>query len=78
MRRQGFKRSPLAIDGSGVETEAQSNHMHRMGADCAQGYLFSKPFDAPTAEMLYRSGCKPESECNGSNRALVAEVEAVL
>ncbi len=40
----------------GVETEAQRARLAELGCEGAQGYLFSPPVDAETAELLLRQG----------------------
>jgi EAL domain-containing protein (putative c-di-GMP-specific phosphodiesterase class I) len=38
-----------------VETQAQLTRLRELGCDDAQGFLFSPPVDAETAEMLLKS-----------------------
>ncbi len=46
----------MGVIAEGVETEEQSEKLHGLGADLAQGFLFSGPVEAETAEMLYLLG----------------------
>lgn len=46
----------MGVIAEGVETEEQSEKLHGLGADLAQGFLFSRPVEAETAEMLYLLG----------------------
>jgi EAL domain-containing protein (putative c-di-GMP-specific phosphodiesterase class I) len=45
----------LSAIAEGVETEAQLARLRELGCDAAQGYLFSPPVDAETAEALLKS-----------------------
>ncbi len=44
----------LEIIAEGVETEQQLQRLRELGCTYLQGFLFSKPLDAETAECLYR------------------------
>ncbi|MFT3928135.1 MAG: GGDEF and EAL domain-containing protein [Myxococcales bacterium] len=46
----------LPAIAEGVETEAQLARLRELGCEGAQGYLFSPPVDADSAEVLLRSG----------------------
>ena len=46
----------LPAIAEGVETEGQLARLRELGCEGAQGYLFSPPVDAETAEVLLRSG----------------------
>lgn len=45
----------LRTSAEGVETEAQLNHLRRIGCSMAQGFLFSEPVPAPELEDLLRT-----------------------
>jgi diguanylate cyclase (GGDEF)-like protein len=45
----------LEVIAEGVETEEQLSVLRALGCGYLQGYLFSKPVDADTAERLYRT-----------------------
>ncbi|MBM4379341.1 MAG: EAL domain-containing protein, partial [Deltaproteobacteria bacterium] len=42
----------LKVTAEGVDSEAQMEHLDRLGCELAQGYLFSRPVDATGAEDL--------------------------
>lgn len=42
----------LSVLAEGVETEAQLDHLRRLGCDGAQGFLFGRPLPADEAEKL--------------------------
>jgi diguanylate cyclase (GGDEF)-like protein/PAS domain S-box-containing protein len=44
----------LEVIAEGVETEQQLTRLRKLGCTYFQGFLFSKPVDAMTAESLYR------------------------
>lgn len=46
------RRLGLKTVAEGVETESQRAFLDRVGCDMIQGYLFSRPVDAPTFEKL--------------------------
>jgi diguanylate cyclase (GGDEF)-like protein/PAS domain S-box-containing protein len=48
----------LKVIAEGVETEEQLSSLRRLGSDCVQGFLFSKPIDANAAELLYQETCE--------------------
>jgi diguanylate cyclase (GGDEF)-like protein/PAS domain S-box-containing protein len=48
----------LEVIAEGVETEEQLRSLRRLRCDNAQGFLFSKPLDAASAEKLYRAACE--------------------
>jgi EAL domain-containing protein (putative c-di-GMP-specific phosphodiesterase class I) len=48
----------LEVIAEGVETEEQRSTVRELGCDYMQGFLFSKPVDAKTAEGLYREACE--------------------
>jgi EAL domain-containing protein (putative c-di-GMP-specific phosphodiesterase class I) len=43
----------LEVVAEGVETEQQLSRLRKLGCTYFQGFLFSKPVDAATAESLY-------------------------
>jgi diguanylate cyclase (GGDEF)-like protein/PAS domain S-box-containing protein len=43
----------LEVVAEGVETEQQLSRLRKLGCSYFQGFLFSKPLDAATAEFLY-------------------------
>jgi diguanylate cyclase (GGDEF)-like protein/PAS domain S-box-containing protein len=49
----------LEVIAEGVETEEQLSILRALGCGYLQGYLFSKPVDADTAERLYRANRAP-------------------
>jgi EAL domain-containing protein (putative c-di-GMP-specific phosphodiesterase class I) len=48
----------LEVIAEGVESEEQLCSLRQLGCDYIQGFLFSKPVDAATAEGLYRGTCE--------------------
>jgi EAL domain-containing protein (putative c-di-GMP-specific phosphodiesterase class I) len=46
----------LSVIAEGVETQDQLHQVRRLGCNCLQGFLFSKPLDAETAKQLCISG----------------------
>ena len=49
----------LEVIAEGVETEEQLSVLRALGCGYLQGYLFSRPVDADTAERLYRTTRAP-------------------
>jgi predicted signal transduction protein with EAL and GGDEF domain len=49
----------LEVIAEGVETEEQLSILRALGCGYLQGYLFSRPADADTAERLYRTTRAP-------------------
>jgi len=46
----------MDVIAEGVETQAQAQHLRRLGCEFAQGFLYSRPVDAATAIGLLRRG----------------------
>jgi len=44
----------MGVVAEGIETEAQLGQLIRLGCEAGQGYLFSRPVDASSAERLLR------------------------
>jgi diguanylate cyclase (GGDEF)-like protein len=44
----------LKVIAEGIETARQLDHLHALGCDLGQGYLFSQPVEAKAAEELLR------------------------
>lgn len=44
----------LKVIAEGIEASRQLDHLHKMGCDLGQGYLFSQPVEAKAAEELLR------------------------
>jgi EAL domain-containing protein (putative c-di-GMP-specific phosphodiesterase class I) len=42
----------LSVTGEGVKTTAQQEHLHELGVEHAQGYLFAKPLPAEDIDAL--------------------------
>jgi diguanylate cyclase (GGDEF)-like protein/PAS domain S-box-containing protein len=61
----------LEVIAEGVESEEQLFSLRQLGCDHIQGFLFSKPVDADSAEGLYRETC--ETGFFSPSLALVAD-----
>jgi diguanylate cyclase (GGDEF)-like protein/PAS domain S-box-containing protein len=44
----------LKVIAEGIESSKQLDHLHQLGCDLGQGYLFSQPVEAKAAEWLLR------------------------
>ena len=56
----------LKVVAEGVETEEQMSFLRTHACDAAQGYLFSKPVSADSAEKMQSTGCKYDVSTGGA------------
>lgn len=52
----------LNVVAEGIETEAQARHLHAVGCDTGQGYLYARPVEAAECEVILRRHCEEDSE----------------
>jgi diguanylate cyclase (GGDEF)-like protein/PAS domain S-box-containing protein len=48
----------MDVTAEGVEAPFHSDQLRRLGCECAQGFLFSRPLDADSAAHLVASACE--------------------